>query len=616
MNCEARTNSAYRELLNASDIALMELDDDFRVTVLNHAVLRLLSAKPTSVFKKHIWELSPPSQQWQFRDHLRGTQRPNRIDEIGVTLIGDEQTYVPVLLKLLPFEDSQNRRRYAAILKDIRAEAILANALVDEEKHQVLEQLPVYILHKSPNLCFTYGNQRFCDRNQIELDDLRGLDDYKLYPNDRDLAEQFRADDLWVIRHLRVREIIEFNPLGRESNRVPVQVLKAVKRDSDGNVEEIRCVFWELTDREEVLKATQRLYTSVVESVPFCLWRKNTEGRITFATKAFVNDLGFDDPKAVIGRTDFDFHDKELAQEYWQDDLRVLRDGERIDKEERHQPHGRPALFVRVMKMPIYDVTGRRIIGLQGAFWDNARSERGRMWRELFFGAAHKLGNPVFRIQTNLNSLRHLVAANKHREIEEVLDELDESVKTANRIIGEFKLLTRAQSVKLAKTELAPVLQDACKQAEQNGLTLSVVCPEHIQVWADEDQLKQVFDELVSNSLNWVPETDGGISVSASIVSNSDVPDLLKRSGERSEFIRILFNDNGPGVPPQRKREIFDPFFTNREDGAGLGLSIVRTIVERHSGVITECGNHGRGACFELFLRSAAGSKPNEEIDM
>jgi len=72
--------------------------------------------------------------------------------------------------------------------------------------------------------------------------------------------------------------------------------------------------------------------------------------------------------------------------------------------------------------------------------------------------------------------------------------------------------------------------------------------------------------------------------------------------------VEILFQDNGPGVPVDKQKNIFEPFFSTKDGGTGLGLTVSYNIVTAHGGILELLTSHGRGACFRLFL-PAGGKK-------
>ena len=119
---------------------------------------------------------------------------------------------------------------------------------------------------------------------------------------------------------------------------------------------------------EESLRNSEALYQSLVETIPQNIFRKDLDERFTFANQLFCKTL---DKKLdeIIGKTDFDFFPKELAEKYQRDDRRVLATGKTYQTVEEHQPPGRGKMYVQVVKTPLYGADGKAI-GLQGIFWD------------------------------------------------------------------------------------------------------------------------------------------------------------------------------------------------------------------------------------------------------
>lgn len=119
---------------------------------------------------------------------------------------------------------------------------------------------------------------------------------------------------------------------------------------------------------DEELRTSQAFYHSLVENIPQCLFRKDLEGRFTFANERFcqMTARGLDE---ILGRTDFDFYPRELAEKYRKDDLEVLESGGLLDSLEEFEEPGGERVFVKVIKTAITDQFGKPI-GLQGIFWE------------------------------------------------------------------------------------------------------------------------------------------------------------------------------------------------------------------------------------------------------
>jgi sigma-B regulation protein RsbU (phosphoserine phosphatase) len=125
---------------------------------------------------------------------------------------------------------------------------------------------------------------------------------------------------------------------------------------------------------EEALRSSESLYHSLVETMPQNVFRKDLKGRFIFVNQQFCRhfDLPLED---ILGKTDFDFFPRELAEQYQKDDQAVMETGQTREITEQHHPSGQEKTTVQVVKTPLYDHAGK-IIGLQGIFWDITEKKR------------------------------------------------------------------------------------------------------------------------------------------------------------------------------------------------------------------------------------------------
>ncbi len=142
-------------------------------------------------------------------------------------------------------------------------------------------------------------------------------------------------------------------------------------RDAKGQLLYYEGTVEDITQRqraEEKLRHSEALYHSLVETLPQNVFRKNLELRFTFGNQKFCETLGRP-LEGIVGKTDFDFFPRELAEKYQRDDRLVLETGRPYETVEEHQPPGGGKLYVQVVKTPLREADGR-ILGLQGIFWD------------------------------------------------------------------------------------------------------------------------------------------------------------------------------------------------------------------------------------------------------
>jgi nitrogen-specific signal transduction histidine kinase/ActR/RegA family two-component response regulator len=134
-----------------------------------------------------------------------------------------------------------------------------------------------------------------------------------------------------------------------------------------------------------------------------------------------------------------------------------------------------------------------------------------------------------------------------------------------------------------------------------NGSTVRrvVELPDDLSaIMADEGQISQVFNNIIINASQAMP-VGGTLAVRAENVTMV----RGRHSGAPTEpFVRITFTDQGEGIPSEILSKIFDPYFTTKSTGTGLGLASVHSIVSRHGGVVTVDSEVGRGSCFAVML--------------
>jgi sigma-B regulation protein RsbU (phosphoserine phosphatase) len=144
-----------------------------------------------------------------------------------------------------------------------------------------------------------------------------------------------------------------------------------VVRDARGKLLYYEGTVEDMTQRrrtEKELRNSESLYHSLVETMPQNVFRKDLQGRFTFANQQYLKPYKCK-LEDILGKTDFDFFPRELAEKYQKDDQRVMKTGQTYEIIEEHQPVGQEKTIVQVVKTPLYSADGK-IIGLQGIFWD------------------------------------------------------------------------------------------------------------------------------------------------------------------------------------------------------------------------------------------------------
>jgi PAS domain S-box-containing protein len=224
------------------------------------------------------------------------------------------------------------------------------------------------------------------------------------------------------------------------------------------------------------------------------------------------------------------------------------------------------------------------------------RQEKLAFLGQLAGSVGHELRNPLGSISNAVYLLR-LILESPPPEVEEALDILQSEVGVAERIISSLLDFARTRAPNLGDVDLSNLLEEVLAR-ENLPQAIQVVWhiqPEFPVVRADAAQLMQVFSNLVRNARQAMP--DGG---------------RLEIKVEASDYqwTRISITDTGIGIPEENKKRLFEPLFTTKVKGIGLGLALVRILVEGHGGKIEVESELGRGTTFTVCL-PAAGVKVN-----
>ncbi|MCC6445441.1 MAG: GAF domain-containing protein [Armatimonadetes bacterium] len=233
------------------------------------------------------------------------------------------------------------------------------------------------------------------------------------------------------------------------------------------------------------------------------------------------------------------------------------------------------------------------------------RSERMAAWGEMSARSAHMIGNRVFAIKGDLNEMEYLCG--QPQADGEAMRGLVESVKRGlfrlEELLNEFRDFVMATQLSKSPQDINEVIRQTAQESfpKRSPVRLALsLAPGIPPVEADSTKLKRCFSELIENALDFQPE-GGELLIRTGMAAREDIREVCALPMGR-ELVRIEFLDAGPGVPEENKARIFIPYLTTRSKGMGLGLSIVKGIIEAHRGTICEIGEPGRGARFLILL--------------
>ena len=240
---------------------------------------------------------------------------------------------------------------------------------------------------------------------------------------------------------------------------------------------------------------------------------------------------------------------------------------------------------------------------LQLAQAEARRAERLAALGQLSAGLAHEIRNPLGVIKGSAEMLNQKLQA-AQPVVGELAGYISSEVNRLNSLVARFLDFARPSQLDLRPLDVSALIERAlatvqAQQAAANGAGLARITIERAyaedlpQVVADEQLCEQVFVNLI---LNAYQAMNGSGTLRVAIRPDS----VQQPSG-----VAIEIEDSGPGVPEELREQIFNPFFTSKPNGVGLGLSIVAKIVDDHRGTIQLSTGAGGGACFRVFLPAA-----------
>ena len=210
---------------------------------------------------------------------------------------------------------------------------------------------------------------------------------------------------------------------------------------------------------------------------------------------------------------------------------------------------------------------------------------------ELSSSIAHEMRNPLSSIRINLQALRRKVEAGPYQELSAIaLEQVDRLERMLSELLNFSKPLELAPEPFEFSGLAGQVISELAPKAQEKQVTLAVGnASGDLRLTADREQIHRALTNLVQNAMDAVPP-GGRVELGAAAVE------------EENGYAEIRVSDNGPGVRPEDREMIFQPFFTTREGGTGLGLANVKKIVEGHDGKIEVESSPGKGSVFRLLL--------------
>ena len=387
-----------------------------------------------------------------------------------------------------------------------------------------------------------------------------------------------------------------------------------VELDECGKPAFVRGVSRDITGR----KLAEEKFQLVLDAAPNAMIMVDSAGVITFANASATTVFGYS-LSELIGR-----HIETLIPERFRDrhvgdrkgflsepssramgagrDLFGCRkDGSEFPVEVGLNPiHTTEGLFVLAS---VIDITARKQAELEHERQNIELVRVGRVavMGELAASLAHEVNNPIGAIVANASAGERLLAAGKigTEEMAELLADIVADGRRAGEIVQGIRTMVRKGKARRSLVQINDTIDSLLRIVRAEALARNVTVTTEVdsdagQVWGDPVQLLQVFLNLAMNAFEAM----------TALPSNALCLVIRADRNENGDVL-VSVRDSGPGFPSGLAEQLFEPFFSTKAEGTGMGLAIARGIIEAHGGTISAENFDGGGACFTVRLPQA-----------
>jgi two-component system, NtrC family, sensor histidine kinase HydH len=239
------------------------------------------------------------------------------------------------------------------------------------------------------------------------------------------------------------------------------------------------------------------------------------------------------------------------------------------------------------------------------------RAERLAALGQLSAGLAHEIRNPLGVIKGSAEMLSRKVAESQPQPlVAELAGYISSEVNRLNALVMRFLDFARPSKLGLRPERISEIVEHALESAAASFPSAKVkverqYAPGLPEIQVDRQLCEQVFVNLITNAFQAMEgEAESPVRTPEGTLRLSIAPEIS--NGEPGVCVTI--EDSGPGVPLELREQIFNPFFTSKKEGVGLGLSIVAKIVDDHRGTIRLDNDSAKGARFRVFFPQTASS--------
>lgn len=407
---------------------------------------------------------------------------------------------------------------------------------------------------------------------------------------------------------------LEIDYVGLDNSITPVEINASVFRKNNqilimGMLRDIKA----RKEAEAALQTEKELLAVTLRSIGDGVITTDTQGKITFLNKVAEKLTGWSDEEARGKQSREVFHviNEKSGKRCPSPVQKVMELARIIDLTDHSALIAKDGSrkMIADSGAPIRD-RDSKIVGVVIVFRDVTNEYR--MEEELLKvrklesvgvlagGIAHDFNNILSGILGNIE-LAHFRIAEKDEEAASLLSDAQKATKRAGKLTQQLLTFSKGGEPVKESISLPELVRDSAAFVLQGS---KIACEYSFAegLWAvdvDSGQISQVIQNIILNADHAMPE-GGRITISCTNVTDPATEALLR--GHEGDFVRIVLQDSGVGIPREILDRIFDPYFTTKQHGSGLGLAICHSIINKHDGYLMVDSSPGHGTTFTIYL--------------
>ena len=610
----AETEMQLHAVFNAAIDAIITIDERGNIQSVNRATERLFGYKTNELLGNNIKMLMPESYANDHDSYLSAylTTGERKIIGVGREVDGQHKdgTTFPIDLSVSEVQIG-DRRLFLGIARDVRerkkAEQHLANL------GRILEQsLNEIFIFDAETLKFRQVNRGARNNLGYSMEELRGLTPVDIKPEfthesfSRLLEPLVRGDD----------DLLVFETVHERQNGSRYNVDVHLQKTSYQGRAAFVAIIVDITEKKRV-ESDLRQRDQAVATGATAMVFADLEGNITYVNRAFLDMWGFEHEDEVLGRSNAELSS---SPEDIREVMQGLRDqgewvGERLAKrkdgslfeiklsasvvtDDGGNPISTMASFVDIsdrvraerelaeLNTQLETRVRERTQQLEEAQEELVRQEKLATLGQLAGGVAHEIRNPLGVIKNGVYYLTQ-TQTDCDRETAEALAEIARGLSNSERIISELLDYATKPAVDVSTFSFQAAIDNAMQMVRiPNGVNVVPGPRVAIRGRGDQGQIERLLANLIQNATQAMPN-GGEIAITCSAVDGQVITEVT---------------DTGIGIPEDEHEKIFEPLFTKRAKGIGLGLALCRRYAELNGGELSVQSKLGHGSSFKLTL--------------